>query len=62
VTLPPAVAFSVKVDALIVDGVIASLKAALKAWLIGTPVAPFVGTVEITVGKVAAGTVLNRHT
>jgi hypothetical protein len=47
---------------LIVAGVIATLKVALRAWLIGTPVAPLTGTVEITVGGVGAGTVLMVHT
>ena len=43
---------------MIVAGFIASLKVALTAWLVATPVTPLgVGTVEITVGAVGAGTV-----
>jgi hypothetical protein len=45
-----------------VAGFIASLKVALRAWLMGTPVAPFTGTVEMIVGGVGAGTVLKVHT
>jgi len=52
----------VKVVALIVEGVMATLKVALRAWLIGTPVAPLKGTVAMTVGGVGAGSVLNIHT
>jgi hypothetical protein len=40
----------VKVDALIVAGLIASLKVALSTWPTATFVAPFAGTVDITVG------------
>jgi hypothetical protein len=40
----------------------ATLKVALRAWLMGTPVAPFSGTVEITVGGVGAGSVLKFQT
>ena len=45
-----------------VAGFIATLKVAVRAWLMGTPVAPFAGVVEITAGKVGAGTVLKLHT
>ena len=47
---------------MIVAGVIASLNVAVRAWLMGTPVAPLAGVVEITAGKVGAGTVLKLHT
>ena len=50
-----------KVVVSIEAGVIASLKVALSAWLMGTTTAPSTGTVEITVGGVAAGAVLNVH-
>jgi hypothetical protein len=40
----------VKVDPLMVAGFIASLNVALSAWLVGTLVAPFAGTVDTTVG------------
>jgi hypothetical protein len=39
----------------------ATLKVAVSAWLIGTPVAPLTGTVDITVGGVGAGTVKKLH-
>jgi hypothetical protein len=45
-----------------VAGFIATLNVALRAWLIGTDDARLAGTVEITVGEVAAGTVLKVHT
>jgi hypothetical protein len=53
---------SVKVVELIEAGVIATPNVALRAWLIGTPVALFTGTVAITVGGVGAGIVLKVHT
>jgi hypothetical protein len=59
-TLPGAL--SVNVAASIVAASIATLKVALRAWLIGTAVAPLIGTVEITVGGVGAGSVLNSQT
>jgi hypothetical protein len=52
----------VKVVVVIVAGVIATLKVALRAWLMGTPAAPFTGKVEMTVGGVEAETVLKLHT
>jgi energy-converting hydrogenase Eha subunit B len=66
VTLAPPVTFNVKVVELIVAGVIATLKVALRAWLMGTPTAgtpgaELVGTVEMTVGGVGAGTVKKVH-
>jgi len=54
-------AFSVKVVALMVAGFIASLKVAEIAWLVGTPVAPLIGVVEITAGMVGAAPVLKLH-
>ena len=39
----------------IVEGSIASLKVALRFWLIGTPVAALAGTVRVTVGAVVSG-------
>jgi hypothetical protein len=62
VTATPPGPLNVKVVALIVAGVMATLKVALRAWLMGTLVAPFTGTVEMTVGGVGAGTVLKVHT
>jgi hypothetical protein len=56
---PPGPA-TVKVDALSVPELIASLKLALSAWLIGTPVAPFTGTVDVTTG--VGVIVLKLHT
>jgi len=50
------------VEVLIVAGVIATLKVALSAWLIGTAVARLAGTVAMTVGGVGAGSVLKSHT
>jgi hypothetical protein len=47
-TADPPVAVSVKVVALIVEGVIASLKVALNTWLIGIFTAPFAGAVDTT--------------
>jgi hypothetical protein len=62
VTLAPPVTFNVKVVELIVAGVIATLKVALRAWLMGTPVAKLMGMVEMTVGGVGAGAVKKVHT
>src|ERR1017187_3490597 len=62
VTLAEPGPVSVKVVELIEPGVIATLKVALRAWLMGTPVAPLTGTVAMTVGWVWAGTVLKVHT
>ena len=45
-----------------VAGFMATLKVALSAWLVGTPVARLTGTVEITVGATVAGTVLKVQT
>jgi hypothetical protein len=55
---------SVKLDAEMVDGSIASLKVAESLLPMGTPVAPLAGTVEITVGRVvlAAAPVVKVHT
>jgi hypothetical protein len=53
---------SVKVVALIVLPVIASLKVDRTAWAIGTFVALFLGRVKMTVGAVGAGTVMKLHT
>jgi hypothetical protein len=39
---------------LIVNGSIASLKVPLMAWLIATAVAPFAGTVELTIGAMVS--------
>ena len=47
--------FKVKVAVVIVNGSIASLKVAAIPWLIGTPVAAFAGSVELTVGAVMSG-------
>src|SRR5688572_26843680 len=44
-----------KVAVLMVRGSIASLKVALTVWLIGTAVAPWAGTVILTVGEVVSG-------
>ncbi len=52
---------SVKVLLSIVEAVIASLKVASTAWLIGTLTARLAGTVEMTVGGVGAGTVMKLH-
>ena len=46
--------FRVKVTVVIVKGSIASLKVALRFWLIGTPVAALGGTVRVTVGAVVS--------
>jgi hypothetical protein len=61
-TATPPGAANVKVVASMVAGVIATLNVAERAWLIGTPEAKLAGTVEITVGGVGAGSVLNVHT
>ncbi len=53
---------SVKVNASIVAGVIASLKVAVSAWLVGTAVAPLTGTVEMTAGGAVAGSVRKLQT
>src|ERR1041385_8667706 len=45
---------TLKLAVLIVAGSIASLKVALMAWLIATPVAALAGTVELTVGGVVS--------
>jgi hypothetical protein len=64
VTLPATAAppgpATVKEAALIVPGLIASLKLALRACPMGTPVAPFAGTTAVTVGVEAA--VVKLHT
>jgi hypothetical protein len=62
VTAAPPGPVTVKLVAVIVAGFIATLNVALSAWLMGTPVAPLTGTVEITVGAVGAGTVLKVQT
>ena len=51
-----------KLDALIVVGLMASLRVAAIFWLSGTPVALLAGFVEMTVGAVGAGTVLKLQT
>jgi hypothetical protein len=50
VTAAPPGPVTVKVDVSIVVAFIASLKAAVMICVSGTPVAPFAGTVETTVG------------
>ena len=57
VTPTPPGPVNMKVVASIVAGFIASLKVALSTWLMGTPVAPLTGMVEITVGGVVSGAV-----
>jgi hypothetical protein len=61
VTLPATAAppgpATVKVAALIVLGLIASLKLALSACPMGTPVTPFAGAVETISGETTAGAV-----
>ena len=47
--------FKVKVTEIIVNGFIASLKMAVIALLIATPVAALTGMVELTVGAVVSG-------
>jgi hypothetical protein len=61
VTPTPLGPVNVKVAALIVVELIASLKAALSAWLIAALVPPLTGAVKMTVGGVGAGTVLKLH-
>ena len=60
VTAVPPGPVTVNVDALMDAGVIASLNVADSTWAMGTPVAPFVGTVDITAG--AGVMVINVHT
>src|ERR1700733_4382919 len=45
-----------------VAGFIASLKVAVRVWLMGTAVAPIEGTTEMTLGVVAPEAVLKLHT
>ena len=61
-TLAPPFTVSKKVPELIEAEVIASLNAAVSAWLVGTAVAPLIGAVEMTAGGVGAGTVMKVHT
>ena len=49
-TATPPGPVTVKVDALIDAALIASLKVALRTWLMGTLAAPFTGAVAVTVG------------
>jgi hypothetical protein len=49
--------FKVKVTEIIVNGFIASLKIAVIALLMATPVAALTGIVELTVGAVVSGVV-----
>ena len=49
--------FKVKVTVMIVKGFIASLKMAVMALLMATPVAALSGMVELTVGAVVSGVV-----
>ena len=58
VTVPVTPPLSVKVDVLIVVVSIDSLKVAVIASLTSTPVAPFNGLVEMTVGAVVSGRVV----
>jgi hypothetical protein len=62
ITATPPGPVTAKVIGLIVAGFIATLKVAVRAWLMGTPVAPLAGMVKMTVGGVAAGTDLKLHT
>lgn len=62
VTAAPPGALNVNVVVPIVAGFIATLKVAEIARLMGTPLAPLTGTVEITVGGVGAGSVRKLHT
>ncbi len=61
-TVIPPCAASVKEAEEIDAGFMATLKVAVRAWLIGTPVAPLAGFVEVTVGGTAAPAVLKLHT
>jgi uncharacterized membrane protein AbrB (regulator of aidB expression) len=49
-TAAPSGPVTVKVVALIVAGLIASLNVALSAWPMGTLLVPFAGTVAVTIG------------
>jgi ABC-type dipeptide/oligopeptide/nickel transport system permease component len=53
--------FKVKVTEIIVNGFIASLKMAVIALLIATPVAALTGMVELTVGAVVSDGVLGMR-